>query len=153
MKTLIFEQPSLASLPQRFGWACVTAIFWMMWIYLWLPLVTLAFWLLGIFAYGDFIGSGAAQQLAEVGRLALVYSCVVLAMGGGLLLWARVEFVRFHDVNRRTRPIPVGLDEVADYAQLPMEEVSKWSNARRMVAHHDQHGRMISAEVQARAST
>ncbi len=66
---------------------------------------------------------------------------------------AWVEFVRFHNVNRRTQPIPVGLDEVADYAQLPMEEVSKWSKARRMVAHHDPHGRMISAEVQAHALT
>lgn len=147
MTNLIFEKPSLSPLPQRVGWTFFTAFFWLVWAYLWMPLVTLAIWMLGFYAYGDYIDRNVERRVGEVGHLAIVYTSVVCALGGSLLLWARIEFVRFHDVNRRTRPEPVGIDEIALYAQLPVEEVSSWSHARRLVLHHDSHGRVLSGEV------
>lgn len=141
MKNLIFEKPSLAPLPHRLGWAFFTALFWILWVYLWLPLVTVVVWVGGFYAYGDYYTTVRMQREVEAFRhLVLIYIGVICVMGGSLLAWARVEFMRFHKVNRRTKPIPVSAEELAIYALLPTETVGKWQAARRVVMHHDEHG-------------
>lgn len=147
MKSLIFEKPSLAPLPHRIGWTFFTAFFWMVWIYLWMPLVTLCLWAFGFMAYGGYIGYNVSKELQELERTAFLYTITICILGGSLLLWARIEFLRFHNVNRRTRPVPVKTDEIAEYADLPVEDLATWENSRRMVAYHDSHGHVIGGEA------
>lgn len=146
MNNLIFEKPSLAPLPHRVGWAFFTAVFWLIWIYLWMPLITLIAWALGLQAYLGYLDGNVLFQAHGMGRLAIVYSAVVCVMGGALLLWARIEFLRFHNVNRRSVPQPVKVEELAKYAKLPEKDLRKWTTARRVVVHHDKHGHVILPE-------
>ncbi|HEY8102736.1 MAG TPA: poly-beta-1,6-N-acetyl-D-glucosamine biosynthesis protein PgaD [Burkholderiaceae bacterium] len=143
MKNLIFEKPSLSPLPQRVGWAFFTALFWIIWVYLWMPLITLITWALGLHAYTGFFESNEFFQMHQMGHLAILYTAVVCVMGSSLLLWARIEFLRFHNVNRRSIPVPVKVEELAKYASLPEETLRGWTNARRVVVHHDNHGHVI----------
>jgi biofilm PGA synthesis protein PgaD len=148
IKNLIFEKPALAPLPQRIGWTFFTAFFWMVWVYLWLPLITLGLWAAGAYAYGGYIDHNVAHELRQLGHTAFVYTTVVCFLGGSLLLWARIEFLRFHNVHRRSKPVPVTVEELAAYAKLPVAELALWEGARRVVAHHDAHGHVIYGEIE-----
>lgn len=119
----------------------------MLWVYLWLPLLTLLAWMFGVRLFGDLAGSGSDRELHEFGHLVVIYAAVVCIMGGSLLTWARIEFLRFRNVNRRTRPTPVSVEEVAEYASLPVEELGKWTQSNRLVIYHDSHGRVIGGEA------
>jgi biofilm PGA synthesis protein PgaD len=148
MKALIFKDPSLASLPQRIGWAFFTAFFWIVWVYLWLPLITIALWALGIEGFYRYFFEGSlSQELARITRVAINYTTVVCVLGGSLLLWARLEFLRFRNVSRRLRPHQTSADELARFARLPAHDIAVWQAARRVVAHHDDHGKLLGAEV------
>ncbi len=142
MQSLIIEKPLLVPAPSRFGWALVTGFFWMVWVYLWLPLLTVVAWLSGINLFGKLAGQTAAHELREFGQLVVIYAAVICIMGGSLLTWARIEFLRFRNVNRRSRPEPVSIVEVAQYAGVPVEELSRWAQSKRVVIHHDAHGRV-----------
>lgn len=146
MEHLIFEKPSLAPFPHRVGWAFFTALFWILWVYLWMPLLTLLGWALGLNAYTGFFADAGFFKMQQVGKIFILYTSVICVMGGSLLLWARVEFLRFHNVNRRAIPVPVRVDEIALHAKLSVEALECWTSSRRMVAHHDHHGRVIVKE-------
>jgi len=143
MQTLIIEKPSLAPLPKRLGWGVVTALFWVVWVYLWMPLVTLLFWLSGFRLFDRFVDQTVQTDWREFADLVAIYAVVVCVMGGGLLVWARIEYMRFRNVNRRTKPVPVSVEEVAEYAGLPVEELVQWTQARRIKAYHDNDGRVV----------
>lgn len=147
MKKLIFEKPSLAPLPHRIGWGFFTAFFWMVWVYLWMPLVTLAFWATGLIAYGGYLDNNFYAELSELEHTAFYYSVVVCILGSSLLLWARIEFLRFHKVNRRSRPVAVVTAELAEYAKLPVHVMENLKHARRVTAHHDAHGHVTGGDV------
>ncbi|MBS0308757.1 MAG: poly-beta-1,6-N-acetyl-D-glucosamine biosynthesis protein PgaD [Proteobacteria bacterium] len=147
MKQLIFEKPSLAPLPNRIGWTFFTAFFWMIWGYLWMPLVTLILWAMGVMAYVGYGEYNVGQEWQQLGKTMLVYLAVIATLGGSLLGWARIEFMRFHNVNRRTRPEQVSTEELAAYANLPATDLAEWKNARRVVAFHDAHGHVIRGET------
>lgn len=120
----------------------------MLWVYLWQPLLTLLAWIFGVRLFGDLAGSGSSRELHEFGHLIVVYAAVICVMGGSLLTWARIEFIRFRNVNRRTRPTPVSVEETAEYAGLPVEELNKWVQSNRLVIYHDAHGHVIGGEAQ-----
>lgn len=143
MKELIFEKPSLAPLPQRVGWAFFTALFWIVWAYLWMPLITLVAWAFGLHAYTGYFDNNEFFQLHQMEHIAILYTSIVGMMGGSLLLWARIEFLRFHNVNRRSVPVPVSVDELARHASLPEAQLRDWTVARRVIAHHDNHGHLM----------
>lgn len=137
---LILNMPDLVSVPTKIGSGFFTVIFWALFIYLWVPLITLVAWAMGIYhAYGEV---KYAQELLDLRHLVFIYSMVVLLLGGSLLLWAMKEYLRFRDSTRRLIPIPVTTTELADYAKLDDEYIIQWQALRRMVAHHDEHGHL-----------
>lgn len=143
MNSLIIEKPSLAPLPSRLGWGVATAFFWAVWVYLWMPLVTLVFWLFGVRLFGTFVDHTLQTDWRKFAHLVVIYAVVVCAMGGALLVWARIEFMRFRSVNRRTKPVPVSVEEVAEYVNLPVADLIQWTHARRILAYHDSHGAVV----------
>lgn len=147
MQTLIFEKSSLAPLPNRVGWAFFTAFFWILWVYLWMPLITLAIWALGFDAYGDYFQKNIKNHLDEMKHLFILYTSVIVVMGGSLLVWAKIEFMRFRNVSRRMCPVPAAVKELADFAQVATETMARLSSVRRMVVHHDDHGKFLYAEI------
>lgn len=146
MKHLIFENRRLAPLPHRIGWTFFTAIFWILWLYLLLPLFTLLLWVLGLASYVEYFGWTVFFEFDRMINTALTYSLVVFILGGSLLLWARVEFMRFRDRARRGIPVAVSSEEIALFTKLPVEKIELWKTARRIVIDHDLHGNLHSAQ-------
>jgi len=143
--SLIIDQPLLIPLSRRIGWGSVTIAFWGIWVYLWLPFVTLAAWALGFHqASAQFTWT---QDAAELQRLFILYIVIVAWLGGALLLWARIEYLRFRNVNRRAVPSAATLDELAVYASLDADDMRAWQDERCLVASHDENGNMVEANI------
>jgi biofilm PGA synthesis protein PgaD len=148
---LILNMPDMVSVPTKIGSGLFTVIFWALFIYLWVPLITLAAWAMGIYhAYSEV---KYVQELLNLRHLVFIYSMVVIALCGSLLLWALMEYLRFRDSTRRRIPITVESTELAAYAKLDEEHIVSWQGLRRMVAHHDEHGHLREIAMEPVRST
>jgi poly-beta-1,6-N-acetyl-D-glucosamine biosynthesis protein PgaD len=71
----------------------------------------------------------------------------VACLGGSLLLWARVEYLRFRNVHRRATPTSATIEELAVYVEVAVDDLRSWQNERCLVARHDEHGNLLGADV------
>jgi biofilm PGA synthesis protein PgaD len=104
VKYLIIEHPEWQTPKQKYFIGFVTLGFWMLWFYLWAPLISLIAWLFGIHVF--------QYQMIELGgykgvlRLMTNYAIVIVVMGGSLILWATYNIQRFGGMDRRLiRPL------------------------------------------------
>jgi biofilm PGA synthesis protein PgaD len=147
MKTLIIEKPSLSPLPNRIGWAFFTAFFWIVWIYLWMPLITLLLWWFGFTIFDKYFLHYSLSELVELEQLIILYNIVIAVLAVSLLAWAGIEFLRFRHVHQRHQPMPVEIAELAEFAHIPTNKMAELSSTRRMIVHHDEHGKFLYAEI------
>jgi biofilm PGA synthesis protein PgaD len=146
---LIYDEPMSRSLPTRLAWAVATAILWLLWIALWVPLMELVAWPLASGLLGDYLPLPLPLALTMFGLESMAFFLLgaVPLSGGCLLIWSCLNYLRFRNVNRRSRRVPAQLEELADYSALLAETMAGWQIARRVVAYHDEHGRLMEAEV------
>jgi biofilm PGA synthesis protein PgaD len=144
---LIYDEPVSRSLPARLGWALATAILWLLWIALWVPLMELVAWPLGLGMLADYLPLPLALTMFGLESMGFFLLGAVPLSGGCLLTWSCLNYLRFRNANRRSRRVPAQLEELADYSALLAETMAGWQIARRVVAYHDEHGRLMEAEV------
>jgi len=123
---------------QKFAYGAVTVVFWAFWVYLWVPLLALLAWSLGVQqAYKYMIELGGYIDLV---RLLAFYLLVILLLGGALLLWAGYNIFRFTGVERRTAPPPVTTQQIAGMFNLEAGEIERWQRLPHLVVSHDELG-------------
>jgi biofilm PGA synthesis protein PgaD len=144
---LIYDQPVSRSLPTRLGWALATTILWLLWIALWVPLMALAAWPLGLGILRDYLQWPLALTMFAFESMAFLLLGAVSLSSGCLLIWSCLNYLRFRNANRRARRVPAQLEELADYSALLAETMAGWQTARRVIAYHDEQGRLREAEV------
>jgi biofilm PGA synthesis protein PgaD len=144
---LIYDKPVSRSLPTRLGWTLATAILWMLWISLWAPLLALTAWPLGFGITGSYLQFPLAATMIGIESIAFFLLASVSISSSCLLMWSWLNYLRFRNTNRRRRRLPAQLEELADYSALLAEKMAAWQKARRVIAHHDEHGRLLEAEV------
>lgn len=147
LKSPLIERPDLQSPRQRTLFGALTLLFWAFWIYLWLPLLALLAWSLGIQqAFKYMVVLDGFQEVIEVLGM---YSLIILLLGGGLVLWATYNIVRFRGVEQRTASLPVTAAEIGrDFGQDPMA-VAGWQAEKRLCVSHDDAGRIVRVEIPA----
>ena len=95
----IIERSDLQSPQQRTLYGVITAVFWAFWLYLWLPLLALFAWAVGLEqAYKYMVVLGGYE---EVMRLLGVYFLVIVILGGTLTGWATYNIMRYGKRGRR----------------------------------------------------
>lgn len=102
-----YAQPRL----RRAAWGFVTVAFWGVYIYLWLPLVTLILWLLGIRT--AFFELYTRQHQVEP-FLILAMPLMATLCAVALISWAEYNRWRFASHDRRSPQADVSREEVAD---------------------------------------
>ncbi len=81
---MIIERPDRQSRGRRFGFGFLTLVFWMIWLYLWMPLITALAWYLGFRQFElQFLQLGGFDGLREVlGTYFTVFELIVVAFLG-----------------------------------------------------------------------
>jgi biofilm PGA synthesis protein PgaD len=144
---LIYDKPLPRSLPSRLGWSLATALLWTMWILLWAPLLALASWPFEFGIAGAYLDFPVALTMVGIESIVFFLLGSVSISSFCLLVWSWLNYLRFRKVTRRSRLLPAQLEELADYSALLTEKMAAWQKARRVIAHHDEHGRLLEAEV------
>jgi biofilm PGA synthesis protein PgaD len=121
---------------QRAAEFTITTLFWLAWLYLIMPLVSLLLWMVGVQLFVDeMITRGGLQALIEE---LLRYGLVVLGMFVVTLIWINWNLRHYGGHNKRThQPQPVSLDELAADSGLPLTEITEIQKARRLLITFD----------------
>jgi biofilm PGA synthesis protein PgaD len=116
--------------------ALLTFGFWLFWLYLWLPLLALLAWAAGLQqAYRFMVTLGGWE---EVLRLAVLYTAIIVLLGGSLVGWATYNILRYGPKGRRAANSAPDAEQVArHFGQGPIA-VETWRRAQRLhVVHGD----------------
>lgn len=144
-RPLIIDRPDLQSTPQRVVSTGLTAFFWALWAYLWLPVFALLGWVFGVSRFYE-------EMVVERGGSALLdvlgwYAIAIALLAGSLLVWATYNLIRFRGGERRATRRVTTIEEVAAHAGLEPEALERWQQARVLRLRHDASGRIESVEV------
>ena len=97
---LIIDRADLVAPGQKVTALGITLLFWGALLYLWQPLVSVIAWGLNIHLfYNHMILLGGYRTFLD---LLARYLVVIAILGGGLILWARINQWRFRGKERRT---------------------------------------------------
>ena len=141
---LIIDRPDLQAWEHKALFGALTAAFWLLWVFLWLPLVTLLGWL--FFGYQfkfNMINLSGYQGFLD---LLKIYALTILFMNGGLIAWAKYNHLRFRGVDRRKEVAPTSLQELAALHGQTVQTISYWQTCQVMTVHHDSQGVIESVE-------
>ena len=142
---LIIDARHSQSFTQRSLGRMLTSFFWVVWGYLWLPLLTLMAWAFGVStAYDHFVIKAGYLEFL---RLLPFYLITIGLSSGALLLWSAIQYRRFHGKERRRSAQRVTSEQVAKSLGLDASALKKWTGERLLVAHHDQNGALRHVEV------
>lgn len=126
---LIINRPHHMPRSRKVADAGLTLLFWIVLIYLWQPMISVIAWFFKIkLFYNHMIILGGLQQLTG---LIVVYTCVILLLGGTLLAWARVNQLRFRGKEKRKMMRNVTLADEAAYYDLNELNLAHWKDLKR----------------------
>lgn len=98
-ESLIIDRPDWVRPGEKLTALGVTLLFWGALLYLWQPLLSILAWGLNVHLfYNHMIVMGGYQAFLN---LLLFYGIVIGILGGGLILWARINQYRFRGKDRR----------------------------------------------------
>jgi biofilm PGA synthesis protein PgaD len=141
MKDLIIDTPSMQSLWQRFSSVIFTFVFWVLWFFIWIPLVTVFAWYLGIdlIYFEMFEMDGYKALMDDV----FEFIRVVSLLGGALAIWAAYNYFRFRGKKRRVAPAQVSSKEMAEYFEVKEAELHENQQAKLISVSFDDTGKII----------
>lgn len=142
---LIIDKPELQTHRQRVLFGAATVAAWVMWIYLWLPIITLFGWYFGVIRFRDVMisNSGALHFAQVIGW----YALIILAICGSLVCWALYNWARFHDARRRViDPAGVSGDEMVERTHVSSKVLARAQLLRNMTVQHDVHGVIVGID-------
>lgn len=137
---LIIESPELQTHAQRYGWSSVTLFFWMLYIYLWLPFITLIAWWLGLEVFHRQIIELHGYE-GVIDKLGL-YSIIVILLSIVLIGWARIENYRFKDSVRRVGRNNVSIGEVAKTFNLQESQLTQLMQKKSVIVYFSEEGEL-----------
>lgn len=123
-----YAQPRL----KRAAWGFVTVAFWGVYLYLWLPLVTLILWLLGI-RTAFFELYTRDHQIEPFVLLSIPLIAALCAVV--LISWAEYNRWRFAAKDRRGVQRDVSREEVADRLGANSQLAQQMGNAKVVLLH------------------
>lgn len=141
---LIIDRPELVPPAGRNLARLITFGFWMLWVYLWLPVVSLLAWWFGYdLFYQEMVVRGGAHWLL---RQLDDYLLWIGLLCGGLVAWATYNWLRFRGVTRRQRVPGLTEAELARYFGLTVDEVRVYRTSQFLRVHFDGYGRILKIE-------
>ncbi len=144
---LIIDRPDLQSWPQRAISGVLTTVFWLLWLVLCLPLLTLMGW--ALFGWQFRVHMFDLGGLGGFFEILGTYAIVIVSMGSILLGWAKYNHLRFRGMDRRMAFPPVTPAAIAMALGHSEEDVLAWQEMRAVTVEHGGVGeiRTVTAAV------
>lgn len=144
-RPLIIERPDLQTAGQRWGYRSLTALCWVLWLYLFMPLVSVLAWALGLtWAYRMLLQD---LELIELWHMVTAYSAGIGALSAVYMFWAVTSYFRFRRASRRKSPSRVADELLAASHNLGVAELQVLRDGERLVIPPDQLDRMFGKQV------
>lgn len=125
-KSLIIDRPDLVPPGQKLTAWGITLFFWGALLYLWQPLLSLLAWGLNIqLFYNHMILLGGYRTFFD---LLVKYLITITILGGGLIVWARINQWRFRGKERRTGIGATDMELLSADFGLALEEIEALAN-------------------------
>ena len=121
-------RPDLQGRFQRNLYAILSVLGWIIWLYLFVPLITLVGWIFGYHRLDRFVLSSPRESAYTL----TLYMVVIALAGATLVLWALYNLLRFRGKERRTQPHNVTEDALA--AEFHIETSQLWRLQRSRIA-------------------
>ena len=132
------DAPHLLSERRRFGDAIATGLMWILYSYLWAPLISLVAWLLGFeFAYDVMVRAGGVEALKDA---LWWYGIVLASIFVVVAVWSAINRRRFAERNRRQSGQYVSDIEISEYFALQQGALQKIRSSRIMSLSFDAEG-------------
>ena len=107
-------------------------------MYLWLPLITLVAWWVGVYLFNvHMVELQGYEGLAS--KLAL-YSIIIVSLSALLIGWANIERLRFKGVKRRQGRPEVTVGQVAHQYNLPENHLLNLRQKKSLEVHFSADG-------------
>ena len=130
----IISRPDHVRVARRTFWGAVTALFWVAYIYLWMPLVTLLLWFLGV-------RKGYAELYLRENTIEpfVVVALPIMALIATVMLvsWAEYNRHRFSGKDRRSAMDDIPLNEVAQRIGTSADVADQLLAAKAVTLHMD----------------
>ncbi|MGD8324143.1 MAG: poly-beta-1,6-N-acetyl-D-glucosamine biosynthesis protein PgaD [Gammaproteobacteria bacterium] len=134
-----FSAPEEMTPRERARDTLITAILWAVYLYLWVPLVSLLAWAMGFeFAYDVMVRAGGARDLLPI---LLEYLVVVSIIFSAFTIWSVSNRLRYRDLKRRARRAPVRDEALSEYFQIPVSQIAAMRSRQVIHVSIDEGGR------------
>ena len=139
---LIIDRPEQQTQLQRATYGILTLFFWAIWVNLWLPLVTLVGWMLGINRFVEvMMFDGGFDNLW---RVFAWYGVAIALFSGSLVAWAVYNWIRFRTAGRRGRQSsPLRMAKLAQRLRTDPETMALWHRAKRIRTRFNENGQFV----------
>jgi biofilm PGA synthesis protein PgaD len=143
-KDLIIDRPELVPSGQKMTAWGITLFFWGALLYLWQPLLSLVAWGLNIdLFYNHMILLGGYRTFSH---LLTIYLTVIALLGGGLILWARINYWRFRGLERRVGQGDTHIERLCTEFGVTSAHRDDAMDATVLTVHFDDNGGIASLE-------
>lgn len=140
---VIIDRPELQARRHRWTYSTLTLVAWAVWMYLWLPVVTIVAWYLGV---RTFIREIMLPDRAVVLTLVLSYLAVIIVMGVILVVWSRYNLRRFRDLDRRRASPPVTDQVILEWFRCSPENMERLRVEKSVTVEYDEEGVILAVE-------
>lgn len=116
----------------------LTLLMWGIYVYLWVPLITLGAWLVGFERfYQIMITYGGFEVVLD---LLDWYAFIIITIAACIISWAGINYRRFHDRERRYAAPATKSREISEFFGIAETEVDRVRNSRRLLIDLDESG-------------
>lgn len=149
---MLIENPNAQYKLVSHAWSVITLMFWFLYIYLWLPLISLGAWWLG---YSFF-----EQNMITIGglvgfeKLIGLYLGVIIVLGSCLVLWAKLQQFRFQgkDKRKRNNVKNVSNQDLATYFNVPKTLIEQMQLSKIVTVHFGHEGNITKLKSESNPS-
>jgi biofilm PGA synthesis protein PgaD len=135
----IINRPELQKPVQRAVFTVITMLAWTVWVSLWLPLITLIAWLLGLEDIYIKLGLNHPFRAAnDLGLVLQVAAVAALSLGS----WAFYNRMRFAGKQKRRANRFIELADMAPALDASVGTAQQLRASRRSIVHFNDHGGM-----------
>ena len=137
---LIIDSPQLQKPLTKFSYAFLTFLFWLLWVYLWVPLFSALAWLFGArLFYEHMIVLGGYEGFLQ---LMGWYALAIVVISAVLIVWALYNQLRFRGRERRRFVEPVTVYELSSFFHVDPNGLARWRESKRIRISIDDNGKI-----------